>query len=196
MKKIILLVFIIILFSCKHNEQIASTKYRIKYIKTQNSPENGNVKLFEIYKTKKNDSIWNQNIIYRNGKIDLSESSFYTLQISKGETKHIYTGKLIVHSYIKHIKNIEFQFCDNKDGRQIISKIISTSNIINFKFSNPDSEQLSGIIKITGRWEEKDGKWTIIHNENEFLLVDNFKYTNNVFLEKYNLLKEKRIIHL
>ncbi|MFC0779334.1 hypothetical protein [Flavobacterium sp. HJSW_4] len=150
----------------------------------------------EIYLIKKNDTITNQYKLIRNNKIDTLESCYYDLEISKTDKPNFYKGKITLHTKYENLKlnkknrrTIEFGYCNqNKDSLYLKYITSKSSATLNFEFENHKNSKLNGILyQIT----ERDSTKELMNLNQVHLLVDNFPQTNNLFLESYDLDKDK-----
>lgn len=189
------LVILTIFISCKKQDEAvtaANAKYKIEYLKGMDHSDTSKVSR-ELYISHK-DTVFNQELHIKNGTTDYSKSLFYKLKVTETGNPNEYSGELALYSSLKNIRKIEFEYTEIKSGKTVTSKLTADSaNAIRFKFHNENSNQLSGILKFSGDIVEKDGNETILIPSDEYLLVDNSKTTDNLFLEKFGLLQKKRL---
>lgn len=150
----------------------------------------------EIYVIKKKDTILNQYKLIKNSVVDTIQSCYYDLKISKTDKPNFYSGTITLHSKYQNLKlnkknkrRIEFGYCNlNKDSLYLKYVTSKNSTTLNFEFENHINSKLNGILyQIT----ERDTTKGMINLNQIHLLVDNFPQTNNLFLESYNLDKDK-----
>jgi len=150
----------------------------------------------EIYIIKKKDTISNQYKLIKNNVVDTLQSFYYDLKISKTNKPNFYSGTITLHSKYQNLKlnkknkrRIEFGYCNlNKDSLYLKYVTSKNSATLNFEFENYINSKLNGILyQIT----ERDTTKGMINLNQIHLLVDNFPQTNNLFLESYDLDKDK-----
>ena len=154
------------------------------------------VEEIEMYIKNKKDTISNQYKLIKNNKIDTIESVYYDLNISKTNQPHIYKGRITLHTKYENLKlnkhnrrTLEFSYCEQNKDSMFISSVKSTvSTTLDFTFENYYGKNLQGLLY---QIVERDTTKGLINLNQVHLLVDNSAKSDNLFLESYDLHKDK-----
>ena len=153
---------------------------------------------FEIYISKKKDTIGFQKMVYKNNILDTTKSNFYNLKAEflkdstlKGSLKVFLEDEFNIKSRLIENK-IEVYFAqDYNNKRDIVEFKSINSNNIDFEFKN-NSDTLMGLIILQRQFDTiMDGK-EMIRIIEKMIPVDNKIQTNNIFIDAFELNKNER----
>lgn len=190
--------------SCKKEEKIHNNTSNYQRLDKSQKYSRQNISLhfsdwteeIELYIIKKKDTISNQYKFIKNNRIDTLKSSYYDLEISQTDKPNFYKGKITLHTKYQNLKlnkknkrTLELSYCNqNKDSLYLKYVTSKSSATLDFIFENHKNRNLKGILyQIT----ERDTTKEMINMNQIYLLVDNSAETDNLFLESYNLDKDK-----
>ncbi|QED37368.1 hypothetical protein FK178_06380 [Antarcticibacterium arcticum] len=195
---IIFLITFFILGSCKNNEsskleleenfpELDTTK--LYQIITINYRKNNILEEYEVYLTKKKDSIWNQWKIYKNGVIDSSKSKFYTLKIEGKKSDSVLKGTISFHSPFDSIpaskiksRTVTFAYLQKINDSLIFKKIYTDKNVIHFDYYDFENMSFIGYISDLRFIEIDSVPGSLLLDRNSFA-VDSEPSTNNTYVE-------------
>lgn len=201
MKSIKILCFLIFLaqISCKNEviESIVETKNKIELDTTKLYQKisisynlNDEVtKKYEVYVSKKKDSIVNQLRFYKKGIIDSSKSKFYNLNISGNKNDSILKGEVSFFSPADSIPNSQINsrevtlvYLQKEKDSIVYKEVKSNKNIIQFDYK--DFENLSFVGYISDlRFIKIDSLPEKLLVNRNYFAIDSEVSTNNTLIE-------------
>ncbi len=144
---------------------------------------------YEVYVSKKNDSIWNQWKIYKNGVLDSSKSKFYNLNIEGNKNDSLLKGTISFYSPADSIptakissREVTFIYLQRINDSLIFKEIKTDKNIIHFDYKDFDSLSFVGYISDLRFIEMDSVPEKLLLNRN-FFAIDSEVFTNNNFVE-------------
>jgi hypothetical protein len=153
---------------------------------------------FEIYISDKNDTIGFQKLVFKNNKLDTTQSTFYDLKADflkdstlRGSLKVYLEDDIKIKSPLIQ-KEIKLSFAQNYNNKREIVEFKSVnSNYIDFEFKN-NSDTLMGLLILHRQFDTIVDDEEMVRFIETMIPVDNKVQTDNVFIHAFELNKNER----